>query len=393
MATTPRDFYEVLGVSKSASQDEIKKAYRDLARKWHPDRNPDDPEAEERFKEVQQAYDALSDPEKRKEYDAGGRFAGFGAGGFPPGGGFPGGAPSGGFSADLGDIFSSFFGGRGRQQGPREQRGRDLETEVRLSFDQAMHGTQIAVSVPTTGPCATCGGNGAKPGTTPRTCPRCEGTGIDAQSQGLFSISQPCPECGGQGTVIDDPCPTCGGSGITQETKRYRVNIPAGVHDGSRIRLAGKGEAGFRGGPRGDLYVTTRVAPSPIFKQRPDGNLEVDLPVTVAEAIQGATIEVPTLDGSKTIRIPPGTQHGSVQRLRGEGPPRTKGSGRGDIYYRIRIDVPKELSDEQREAVEKLAEALNGQNPRASLLGRASASATSTAAGSSGAEGRVEGDG
>jgi molecular chaperone DnaJ len=387
MANAPRDFYEVLGVSKSASQDEIKKAYRELARKWHPDRNPDDPDAEERFKEIQQAYDALSDPEKRKQYDAGGRLGGFGAGGFPPSGGFPGGS---GFTADLGDIFSSFFGGRGRQQGPREQRGRDLETEVRLSFDQAMHGTQIAVSVPTTGPCPTCGGNGAKPGSSPRVCPRCEGTGIDAQSQGLFSISQPCPECGGQGSVIDDPCPTCSGSGITQETKRYRVNIPAGVHDGSRIRLAGKGESGYRGGPRGDLYVTTRVAPSPVFKQRPDGNLEVDLPVTVAEAIQGATIEVPTLDGSKTIRIPAGTQHGSVQRLRGEGPPRTKGSGRGDIYYRIRIDVPKELSDEQREAVEKLAEALNGQNPRASLLGRASTAATSTAAGSSGAEGRVE---
>src|SRR4051794_13787980 len=390
MATAPRDFYEVLGVSKSASQDEIKKAYRELARKWHPDRNPDDADAEERFKEIQQAYGALSDPEKRKQYDAGGRFGGFGAGGFPPGGGFPGGAGAGGFTADLGDIFSSFFGGRGRQQGPREQRGRDLETEVRLSFDQAMHGTQIAVSVPTTGPCPTCSGTGAKPGTSPHTCPRCEGTGIDAQSQGLFSISQPCPECGGQGTIIEDPCPTCAGSGVTQETKRYRVNIPAGVHDGSRIRLAGKGEAGYRGGPRGDLYVTTRVAPSPVFKQRPDGNLEVDLPVTVTEAIQGGDIEVPTLNGSKTIRIPPGTQHGSVQRLRGEGPPRTKGSGRGDIYYRIRLDVPQQLTDEQRQAVEKLAESLNGSNPRDPLLGKASTAATNTAAGSSGAQGRVD---
>ena len=377
-----RDFYEVLGVSRSASQDEVKKAYRELARKWHPDRNPDDERAEERFKEIQQAYDVLSDPEKRKEYDARGRFAGFGAGGFP-GGGFAGG----GFASDLGDIFSSFFG-RGRQQGPREQRGRDLETEVRLSFDQAMHGAQIAVTVPTAGPCPTCDGSGAKPGTEPRVCPRCEGRGIDAQSQGFFSISQPCPECGGQGTVIDDPCPACSGSGVAQENKRYRVNIPAGVHDGSRIRLAGKGEAGYRGGPRGDLSVTTRVAPSPVFKQRPDGNLEVDLPVTVAEAIQGATIEVPTLNGTKTIRIAPGTQHGTVQRLRGEGPPRPKGSGRGDIYYRIRIDVPKELTDEQRAAVEKLAEALNGQNPRASLLGDAS-TATNPAAGSSGAEGRV----
>ena len=377
-----RDFYEVLGVSKSASQEEIKKAYRELARKWHPDRNPDDEQAEERFKEIQQAYDALSDPEKRKQYDAGGSFAGFGGGGFPGGaGGFPGG----GFASDLGDIFSTFFG-RGRQEGPREQQGRDLETEVRLSFDQAMHGAQIAVSVPTTGPCATCHGSGAKPGTSPRTCPRCEGSGIDAQSQGLFSISQPCPECGGQGSIIDEPCPTCRGSGITEETKRYRVNIPAGVHDGSRIRLAGKGEAGFRGGPRGDLYVTTRVTPSPVFKQRPDGNLEVELPVTVPEAIQGAAIEVPTLNGSKTIRIPAGTQHGSVQRLRGDGPPRPKGGGRGDIYYRIRLDIPKELTDDQREAVQNLAHALNGQNPRASLLGNAGAT-------SSGPEGRVEGDG
>jgi molecular chaperone DnaJ len=378
MTPPPRDFYEVLGVSKSASQDEIKKAYRELARKWHPDRNPDDSDAEERFKEIQQAYDTLSDEEKRKQYDAGGRFGGFGGGGGFPGAG--GGFPGGGFASDIGDIFTTFFRG-GRQQGPPQQRGRDLETEVRLSFDQAMHGTQIAVSVPTTGECPTCHGNGAKPGTSPRTCPRCEGTGIDAQSQGLFSISQPCPECGGQGEIIDDPCPTCGGQGITQETKRYRVNIPAGVHDGSRIRLAGKGEAGYRGGPRGDLYVTTRVAPSPVFKQRPDGNLEVDLPVTIAEAIQGGDIEVPTIDGSKTIRIPAGTQHGSVQRLRGEGPPRTSGAGRGDIHYRIRIDVPKELSDEQREAVAKLAEALNGQNPRASLL-----------TGSSDGEGRVTSD-
>jgi molecular chaperone DnaJ len=373
----PRDFYEVLGVSRSASGDEIKKAYRELARKWHPDRNPDDAQAEERFKEVQHAYDVLSDPEKRKQYDAGGMFGGFGAG--AGGRGFPGGAA--GFS-DLGDIFSSFFRGGGREQGPRPARGRDLETEVRLSFDQAMHGTQISVSVPTTGPCPTCGGSGAKPGTSPIVCPRCEGRGIDSQSQGFFSISQPCPQCGGQGSIIEDPCTTCGGTGITQETKRYRVNIPAGVHDGSRIRLAGKGEAGYRGGPRGDLYVTTRVTPSPVFRQRPDGNLEVDLPVTVAEAIQGATIEVPTLSGSKTIRIPPGTQHGSVQRLRGEGPPHTSGSGRGDIYYRIQLQVPKELSKEQREAVEQLAEALNGQNPRASLLANAARS---------GGEGRVDG--
>jgi len=361
-----RDFYEVLGVNKGASGEEIKKAYRELARKWHPDRNPGSSEAEDRFKEVQQAYDTLSDAEKRKQYDAGGMFGGFGgAGGFPGGGrGFGGG----GFSADLGDIFSSLFGRGGREAGGRTQRGRDLETEVQLSFEQAMHGAQITVAVPTTGPCSTCGGSGAKPGTSPHVCPRCGGRGVDSESQGFFSISQPCPECGGQGQVVEDPCSTCGGSGITEETKRYRVNIPAGVHDGSRIRLAGKGEAGYRGGPRGDLYVTTRVTPSPVFRQRPDGNLEVELPVTVTEAIQGATIEVPTLSASKRIKIPPGTQHGSTQRLRGEGPPRTKGTGRGDIHYRIKLEVPRALDDAQREAVEALAKTLNGGDPRAHLL-------------------------
>jgi molecular chaperone DnaJ len=357
-----RDFYEVLGVAKNASDEEIKKAYRKLAREWHPDRNPDDPEAEERFKEIQHAYDTLSDPEKRSEYDAGGLFGGAGGGAR----GFPGG----GFANDLGDIFSSIFG-RGGDAGPSAQRGRDLESEVQLSFEQAVHGAQITVAIPTSGPCATCSGSGAKPGTSPRVCPRCGGRGIDSESQGVFSISQPCPECGGQGSVIDDPCPTCAGSGITEETKRYRVNIPAGVHDGSRIRLAGKGEAGYRGGPRGDLYVTTRVSPSPVFRQRPDGNLDVDLPVSVAEAIQGATIEVPTLNGSKKIKIPPGTQHGSTQRLRGEGPPRTSGGGRGDIHYRVQLEIPRELTDEQREAVERLAESFNGRNPRESLLRRA----------------------
>lgn len=367
-----RDYYEVLGVDRKASADEIKKAYRELARKWHPDRNPDDPKAEERFKEVQGAYDVLSDAEKRKQYDAGGLFGGIPGGGFRPGAG-GGGFPGGGFASDLGDIFSSIFnrggGGGGPQQ--RAQRGRDLEAEVRLSFDQAVGGTQITIEVPTTGPCPTCDGSGAKPGTAPRVCPRCEGRGVDTQSQGFFSIQQPCPECGGQGSVIEDPCPTCSGSGITQETKRYRVNIPAGVHDGSRIRLAGKGEAGYRGGPRGDLYVTTRVTPSPVFRQRPDGNLDVDLPVSVTEAIEGATIEVPTLNGTKRIKIAPGTQHGTTQRLRGEGPPKASGGGRGDIHYRVQVQVPTELSDEQREAVRGLAEALNGDDPRRELFARA----------------------
>lgn len=361
------DLYKVLGVPKGASADELKKAYRKLARKYHPDRNPDDPKAEEKFKEVQGAYDTLSDPEKRKQYDAGGAFAGFGGGGGAGQGGF-----GGGFGAsDLGDIFSNIFGRGGGRAQPQQMRGRDLETEVSLTFDQAINGTQISVNVPKDERCRTCHGSGAKPGTTPVTCPRCEGRGIDAQSQGFFSISQPCPQCGGAGQIIEEPCPTCGGSGLTRQTKRYKVRIPAGVKNGTRIRLAGKGEAGPRGGPPGDLYVTTRVAASPIFKRLEGGNLEVTVPITIVEALQGATIEVPTLNGSKKIKVPAGTRHGTIQRLRGEGPPKPHGKGRGDIRYRLEIEVPQKLSKEQREAVEKLAETLNGSDPRAELLRRA----------------------
>ncbi|HSS04347.1 MAG TPA: molecular chaperone DnaJ [Solirubrobacterales bacterium] len=366
------DLYKVLGVSKKASDDEIKKAYRKLARKYHPDRNPDDPAAEEKFKEVQGAYDTLSDPEKREQYDAGGMFGSFGGPGGPAGGQPFGGAGGGFAGGDFGDILSNIFGrgGGGRAQ-PEQQRGRDLEAEVSLSFDQAVNGAQVSVTVPKAERCTTCHGSGAKPGTSPVTCPRCEGRGIDAQSQGFFSISQPCPQCGGAGQIIEEPCPTCGGSGLTRQTKRYKVNIPAGVKDGARIRLAGKGEAGPRGGPPGDLFVTTRVAASPVFKRLDGGNLEVTVPITIAEALSGATIEVPTLDGTKKIKVPAGTRHGTVQRLRGEGPPKPRGKGRSDIRYRLEIDVPQELTEEQQEAAEKLAEALNGSEPRAELLRRA----------------------
>jgi molecular chaperone DnaJ len=361
------ELYKALGVSKNASDEEIKKAYRKLARKYHPDRNPDDEKAEERFKEISAAYDVLSDPEKRKEYDAGPAFAGFGGGQGPFGQG-----GAGGFSSfDLGDIFGSVFnrgGGRGQ---PQQVRGRDLETEVQLSFDQAVNGSQISVTVPKSSRCPTCHGSGAKPGTSPTTCPRCEGRGIDAQSQGFFSISQPCPQCGGAGQVIEDPCPACGGSGLTQQSKRYKVNVPAGVKDGTRIRLAGKGEDGPRGGPPGDLYVTTRVAASPVFKRLDDGNLEVAVPISIPEALRGGTIEVPTLNGTKRIKVAPGTKHGTIQRLRGEGPPKPKGKGNGDIRYRLEIAVPAELSEEQSEAVDKLAETLNGSDPRAELLRKA----------------------
>ncbi|MGN6814553.1 MAG: molecular chaperone DnaJ [Solirubrobacterales bacterium] len=366
------ELYKTLGVAKKASQDEIKKAYRKLARQYHPDRNPGDEKAEEKFKEISAAYDVLSDPEKRKQYDAGGMF-GFGGGQGPFGPG-AGGGQAGGFGGfDFGDIFSSVFnrgGGGGRPQA-QQVRGRDLETETSLTFDQAINGALISVTVPKSSRCSTCHGSGAKPGTSPVTCPRCEGRGIEAQGQGFFSISQPCPQCGGAGQIVEDPCPTCGGSGLTQQTKRYKVNVPAGVKNGTRIRLAGKGEDGPRGGPPGDLYVTTRVQQSPVFKRLDDGNLEVTVPISIPEALRGATIEVPTLEGTKKIKIPPGTKHGTIQRLRGEGPPKGKGKGRGDIRYRLEIAVPAELSDDQREAVDKLAEALNGGDPRAELLRKA----------------------
>jgi molecular chaperone DnaJ len=355
-----KDPYKALGVDKKASDEEIKKAYRKLARQYHPDANHGDKNAEERFKEVQEAYSILSDPEKRKEYDSGGGIFG---GGFDPGSFRTG---TGGGFGGFGDILSDLFGGAGGRGAPGPERGRDLETEVHISFDQAMEGAQIPVSVPLSAPCPTCRGTGAKPGTQPTICTRCQGRGVEAESQGLFSITQPCRQCGGTGTEIKDPCPTCDGSGRTRQVKRYRVNIPAGVREGSRVRLAGKGEAGPRGGAPGDLYVVTHVTDSPIFMRKGD-NLEVEVPITIPEAIRGATIEVPTLAGTKRIRVPSGTQHGTVQRLRNEGPPKLNGKGRGDIHYRLSIEVPSELSKEQAEVVDELATVIDG-NPRERLL-------------------------
>src|SRR5947209_3450918 len=319
MAARP-DYYKTLGLDKRASEDEIKKAYRKLAREYHPDRNPGNKDAEARFKEVSQAHDVLGDPEKRKQYDSGsGPFAS-GAG---PGGGF------GGFGnfdfdgASMSDILSNLFGGstsgRRVRTRPRSERGSDLEAQVSISFDQAVSGAQVPLQVPMQATCPTCRGTGAKPGTTPIVCPRCEGRGIETQGQGMFSISQPCSRCGGSGTVIEEPCPTCQGAGAVRTVKRLRVNIPAGVRDGSRIRLAGKGEPGRNGGPPGDLYLITHVSASPLFRRKGD-NLEVDVPLTIPEALRGADVKVPTLTGSKTLRVAPGTQHGTVQRLRGEGP-------------------------------------------------------------------------
>jgi molecular chaperone DnaJ len=359
-----RDPYKTLGVDKKASDDEIKKAYRKLARQYHPDRNPGDESSEERFKEVQEAYSILSDAEKRKRYDSGGGI--FGSGFDPSAFRRGGGAGGGGFSDILSDLFGGGSGPTGAGVRTAPERGRDLETEVHISFEQAMEGAQVPVAVTVSATCPTCKGSGAKPGTSPTVCSRCQGRGIEQQGQGLFSISQPCSKCGGTGTEIKDPCPTCHGAGQTRQVKRYRANVPAGVKDGSRVRLAGKGESGRRGGPPGDLYVVTRVTDSPIFRRKGE-NLEVDVPITIPEAIRGATVEVPTLNGSKRIRVPAGTQHGSVQRLRGEGPPKLGGKGRGDIHYKLTIDVPRSLNKKQKQAVDSLADVME-DNPRERLF-------------------------
>jgi molecular chaperone DnaJ len=387
MATRP-DYYKTLGVDKKATPEEIKKAYRKLARQYHPDRNPGDKDAEARFKEVSQAHDVLGDPEKRKQYDSGsGPFA-TGAG---PGGGFGG---FGNFDFDassMGDILSNLFGGagpggagRGSRQRARPERGADLEAQVSISFDQAVAGAQVPLQVPMQTMCDTCHGTGAKPGTTPTVCPRCEGRGVETQGQGAFSISAPCSRCGGSGTIIEDPCPTCHGSGAVRTVKRLRVNIPAGVRDGSRIRLAGKGEPGRRGGPPGDLYLITHVTASPVFKRKGE-NFEVEVPLTIPEALRGAEVQVPTLTGTKTLRVAPGTAHGTVQRLRGEGPPKLNSGSppaKGDLHYRFVIDVPKQLNSEQQSVVEAMSKVFNG-DPRARLF--AGGASTSAAGGGDGA--------
>ena len=323
------DYYKTLGVDRKASQEDVKKAYRKLARQYHPDTNKD-AGAEERFKQISEAYDVLGDPEKRKRYDRGG---GVFAGGSPFGGG-AGGAPGGdygSFSDILSGIFNTTAGrGGGVRTKPAAERGRDLETTVSLSFDQAVEGAQVPVSVATQAACTTCRGTGARPGTSPAVCPVCQGRGVESQGQGLFSITRPCGRCGGSGTVIEEPCPTCAGQGRLREIKKYRVNIPPGVKEGSRIRLPGKGEAGLRGGTPGDLFVICHVAESPIFQPKGD-NLEVEVPITIAEAVGGADVEVPTLHGTKKLRVPGGTKSGTVQRLRGEGPPR---AGQGPVAAR-----------------------------------------------------------
>jgi molecular chaperone DnaJ len=358
--------YDTLGVKKGAPADEIKKAYRKLAAKYHPDRNPGDASAEEKFKEVQNAYDVLSDEEKRKNYDtfgADGRGRGFDPRDFNFGGG------GGNFTInDLGDLFGGLFGGGGtRTQRRRPERGSDIEAEVRLSFEDSLRGLETKIPVEVTTACPECGGTGAEPGTSPVICPQCHGRGVVAESQGLFALSEPCPRCRGNGTIVEKPCHRCNGSGRERRTKRYTVKIPAGVKDGTRIRLKGKGEAGANGGATGDLYVVTRVEPSKRFHRR-GSDLVVDVPVTFAEAALGATVEVPTPYGDRvSLKVPAGTQEGRQLRIRGHGAPNLGGSGKGDLIARLRVTVPKKLTKKEREALEELQK-LSREDPREALF-------------------------
>jgi molecular chaperone DnaJ len=349
-----RDYYEVLGVPRGASADDLKKAYRRLALEHHPDRNPDDPEAEELFKEASEAYAVLSDPDKRSQYD---RFGHQGVGMGGPGG-FPG-MDFQGFADVFGDLFGDLFGGaRGGRRG-RGQRGADLRYNLELDLGDLLLGKEEQLEVPRMLRCETCSGSGARQGTSPERCPRCQGSGQAIFQQGLFRISRPCDQCGASGWIVRDPCPTCRGRGRTEGRKTLNVRVPAGVEDGMRLRVAGEGEAGIAGGPPGDLYVVIHVRPHPLFT-REGADLACEVPISFVQAALGTEIEVPTLEGRVSLRVPEGTQNGKVMRLRGKGLPELRGGERGDQYVRIFVEVPTQLSDEQRALLERFAE-LSGE--------------------------------
>jgi molecular chaperone DnaJ len=346
MATRSKSHYDALGVSKTASQDEIKKAYRKLVREHHPDRNPGDKQAEERFKEIQGAYDVLSDAEKRKQYDAFG--SADGRAGFPGGGNF---------NFDFGDI-SDLFGGFGDifgrgQTRQRAGRGADLQVEVGLSFEDSLRGVETQIPVDAETACRECGGSGARAGSSPQVCPECKGRGVIVESQGMFGLSHACPRCHGTGTIVEKPCPKCRGTGRERRTKRYKVKIPAGVKDGTQIRLKGKGEPGYGGGPPGDLIVLTRVADSPLYERR-GSDLVVEVPVTFADAALGSSVEVPTPEGPVSLKVPAGSESGKLLRIKGRGAPKLNGGGRGDVLVRLKISVPKKPNKKERELLEQL---------------------------------------
>ncbi|MBV9452821.1 MAG: molecular chaperone DnaJ [Rubrobacter sp.] len=354
-----KDLYKVLGVSKGASQEEIRRSYRKLARKYHPDANPDNHDAENRFKEIQHAYEILSNPEKRREYDEGPRTF-FGSQGTGRGG--PGGAGFGGFS-DLSDLFGSFgglgdiFERSGRNRGA-SLKGEDVTLSVNLKFNDALNGVTTRVTVSVEEECGSCRGTGAAAGTVSRRCPECGGRGVRSRDQGFFALSEPCPRCGGEGAIIEKPCATCGGSGTVRKARQVTVKIPAGAKDGMKIRVAGRGNAGRNGGSPGDLYVVTRVQEHPVFKRRGD-DFVVEVPISFVEAALGAEIEVPRPEGGTVkLKLPPGTQDGKQFKVRGGGAPkaRTRGTERGDLIVQVSLVVPKKLKRREREILEALAE-------------------------------------
>ncbi|MBM4723553.1 molecular chaperone DnaJ [Rhodococcus hoagii] len=381
-----KDFYKELGVSSDASADDIKKAYRKLARDLHPDANPGDTKAEERFKAVSEANAVLSDPAKKKEYDearrlfASGGFGpgagystgggGFGGGGFDLGDLFGGGAAGGG-DGGLGDIFGGLFnrsGGRSASS-TRPRRGSDVETETTLDFREAAQGVTVPLRLTSPSACTTCHGSGAKPGTSPRVCPRCNGTGVVSRNQGAFGFSEPCDDCRGTGSIIDEPCSDCHGNGVTNRTRTITVRVPSGVSDGQKIRLAGQGEAGLRGAPSGDLYVTVHVRPDKVFGRNGD-DLTLVVPVSYGELVLGTTLSVPTLDGRVGVKVPAGTADGRILRVRGRGVPK-RGGGAGDLLVTVKVAVPQKLDDPAIEALRTYLEAekASGFDPRAGWAG------------------------
>ena len=350
-----RDFYEILGVAKNASEEDIKKAYRKLAMKYHPDRNPDNKEAEEKFKEVKEAYEMLTNPEKREAYDR------YGHAGVDPnmgGGGFGGGA--GGFGDAFGDIFGDIFGGggRGRSSGPQVYRGADLRYNLEITLEQAANGFDTTIRVPSWDKCDTCHGSGAKPGTQPVTCTTCHGHGQVRMQQGFFSIQQTCPKCHGSGKMIPEPCPSCSGAGRIKRNKTLEVKIPAGIDNGMRIRSTGNGEPGTNGGPSGDLYVEIHIKPHPVF-QREGDDLHCEMPISFSKAALGGEIEVPTLTGKVSFTVPEGTQTGKTFRLKGKGIKGVRSGYAGDLFCHVVVETPVKLTDKQKDLLREFERMTN----------------------------------
>lgn len=355
-----RDYYEILGVPKNASDSEIKKAYRKLALKYHPDRNPNNKEAEERFKEINEAYAVLSDPKKREQYNRFGH-AGINGADFQGGAGF-------GFDFEdifegfgLGDIFGDIFGGGRRSSRHRPVRGRDLRYDLDFTIEDAYYGKETVISVPKYDKCSKCNGTGAAPGTFPKTCPQCHGRGKVLHNQGIFSISTTCPRCHGRGEIVETPCPVCNGEGRERKIKSIKIRIPKGAEDGLKLKLSQEGEVPPRGGIPGDLYVVLHQKPHPIFK-RDGADLITDVPISFPLAALGGETEVPTIEGKVKMKIPPGTQNGKMFRLRGKGLPYFTSNSRGDLYVRINIEVPTNLSKKQRDILREFEKTLTIKN-------------------------------